>query len=177
MHSFTRKLLLYCLVFRVYFIFSRSPYGLDQLYNQQIQDFIYDRYFSIYTCIAIPVVGYFICRSIYRQFKSRSRKAILIYFKRFGFLKISITTLSLFYLSYFLIQILHCVTLYTNRIKTTAIATTTYHYGTDPYKDRLIQQYLYKENSKEYAKYYQPFKLTTKEGLLKLPYHITINTL
>lgn len=177
MHSFTGKLLLYSLAWGIYIILSRSPYGLDQLYDQQIQDSIYDSYFSIYLYISVSVIGLLLCRSLYYQFRSRSKQAISIYFRRFGLLKILNSIFAFVLFSYLLIHLIHCSVLYINRIQTTAIYTTSYKYGQNNIEDDVIQKYLYHHGPNQNAKFHQQFQLTTKKGLLKLPYQITINPL
>ena len=176
MRTFTGRLFLYILLFGLITIFEKSPYALDQLYDSSILDWIYQKNYILYLLIAFILVGIVLTKTIYAQFKGHSQPVIRVYFRRYGGRKVLITLLAAILFTYVTSHLLHWTILYINRIHTTSVVTSTYQPFENELDDYLISTELDIKNKGELYQL-NSHKFTTKNGLLSIPYQITIDTL
>ena len=168
----SKRIILYTITFFSFTWFSKSPLGIDQIYDKFITTLLKDEYLNYFIIVSGILVFCLIIKMIYKNFSNRPEKFFKRYFRLYGFVYSMNTIFTLFFYSYILSHALFYTFLYINRIETTSINSYPYQKHKNDIEDEIFSEF--KHNN--YIDQNKTYNITTKYGLLNLPYSSKIES-
>ncbi|QTV05817.1 hypothetical protein [Faecalibacter bovis] len=167
-----KRIILYTIAFFALNWFSNSPLGIDQIYDKSISTLLKNEYLNYFFIVSGILVFFLIIKIIYKNFSHRPDKFFRRYFRIYGFVYSLNLVFTFFFYTYILSYTLFYIFLYINRIDTTSIISYPYQKHKNDIEDEIFLDFErnnYIDKSKTYI-------ITTKYGLLNLPYTSKIET-
>ena len=167
-----KRIILYILAFFALTWFSNSTLGINQLYDQFITTFIKDEYLNYFIIVSGILVFVLVIKIIYNNFSHRPEQFFRRYFRLNGFVYSLNIIFTFFFYTYILSHALFYAFLYINRIETTLVNSYSYEKHKNHIEDKIFTEFTNHNFFDKNKTYY----ITTKYGLLNLPYSYKIET-
>lgn len=172
MKSFSKSLLIYFIAFIIITWWSNSPLGIDQLYDSILSNILEDKYINYFYAITGIIVLILLIKYIYKSFKNRPKKFFIRYFRLYGFLFCLNSIFTFIFYSYIFSYTLFYSFLYINRLETTLVNSHPYQKHKNNIEDKIFSEF----KNQNYIDNNKTYNITTKYGLLNLPYSYKIET-